>query len=46
MEKDVNTCFIWLECISFRHVRYEDGDLPSIVDVSCREREAEINPKV
>ena len=29
-----------------RHVRYEDGDLPVIVDVSCRERESEINPKV
>lgn len=46
MEKDVNICFIWLEYLTCRHVRYEDGDLPVIVDVSCRERESEINPKV
>lgn len=27
-------------------MRYEDGDLPITIDISCRERENEINPKV
>lgn len=46
MERIANISIHYLELWYQRHIRYADGDLPITIDVSCRDRENDINPKV
>lgn len=46
MVKSVNISNNELFSLIFRHIRYGEGDLPLLIDISCRDYENNINPKV